>query len=105
MHKKFVELFDALRKQVTSHTERTVRALAQSAAIVVDTSQFLSGVESAWNEMCEQLLTIRGIFLYLDRTYVIHQPDVRSIWDMGLAVFKDNLKSGGPFSHASPSKL
>jgi hypothetical protein len=138
MHKKSVELFEALRKQITAHTERIVRQLAAAAASPTssapstttttptatasastsalapiatasasasagasasgssgDVHSFLSAVDSVWNESCEQLLTVRGIFLYLDRTYVIHQSEVRSIWDMGLSLFRDYLKAPG----------
>jgi cullin-4 len=34
---------------------------------------------------------IRCIFLYLDRTYVIQTPNVKSIWDMGLDLFRTHF--------------
>jgi cullin 4 len=49
-------------------------------------------VDGAWSESCEQLLTVRGIFLYLDRTFVIQQPALKSIWDVGLRLFCDQIK-------------
>lgn len=30
---------------------------------------------------------IRSIFLYLDRKYALQNPNVKSIWDMGLSLF------------------
>lgn len=38
-----------------------------------------------------QMLTIRSIFLYLDRTYVISTMGVRSLFDMGLQLFRNHL--------------
>ena len=49
-------------------------------------SVFLGMVEQIWSDHSEQMLTIRSIFLYLDRSYVIQTPSVRSIWDNGLDV-------------------
>eukprot|EP00741_Cyanophora_paradoxa_P010023 tig00000157_g9709.t1 len=52
---------------------------------------FLAQVESAWQDHCNQMLTIRSIFLYLDRTYVIQTANVRSLWEMGLQLFRKYL--------------
>lgn len=40
-----------------------------------------------------QMLTIRSIFLYLDRTYVITSSSARSLFDMGLDLFRTHLQS------------
>ena len=37
------------------------------------------------------MLTIRQIFLYLDRTYVISTSSVRSLFEMGLQLFGGHL--------------
>lgn len=34
---------------------------------------------------------IRNIFLYLDRTYVLQTPKLKSIWDMGLTLFRETI--------------
>lgn len=34
---------------------------------------------------------IRGIFLYLDRTYVLQNSTISSIWEMGLERFRTNI--------------
>jgi cullin-4 len=39
------------------------------------------------------MLVIRSIALYLDRTYVIQNSGVRSLWDMGLQLFRLNLSA------------
>jgi hypothetical protein len=44
------------------------------------------GTVRCWESHCQQISTIRSIFLYLDRTFVIQSAAVRSLWDMGLQV-------------------
>jgi len=48
-------------------------------------------VDATWHKYCQQMGTIRSIFLYLDRTYVIQNSTVRSLWDMGLGLFRKHL--------------
>ena len=52
---------------------------------------FLEQINECWQDHCSQMLTIRSIFLYLDRTYVISESAVRSIFDMGLQLFRTHL--------------
>ena len=40
---------------------------------------------------CPQMLMIRQIFLYLDRTHVIATTATRSLFDMGLALLRKHL--------------
>ena len=53
--------------------------------------RFLDQMNQCWQDYCSQMLTIRSIFLYLDRTYVISDSSVRSIFDMGLRLFRTHL--------------
>lgn len=58
-------------------------------------------VEKTWEDLCAQMLTIRQIFLYLDRAYVISASGVRSLFEMGLQLFRNHLAAhpevrGGP---------
>jgi len=52
---------------------------------------FLKKVNHHWSSHCEQMLMIRSIFLFLDRTYVLQNPNVNSIWDMGLNLFRHHI--------------
>ena len=56
-----------------------------------DCELFLEEMNECWQDHCSQMLTIRSIFLYLDRTYVISDAAVRSIFDMGLSLFRVHL--------------
>lgn len=44
-----------------------------------------------WQDHTSQLIMIRSIFLYLDRTFVLQTPGLPAIWDMGLALFRSFL--------------
>ena len=44
---------------------------------------FLAHVDRVWQEHCEQMNTVRNIFLYLDRSYALQTPGIRSLWDLG----------------------
>lgn len=48
-------------------------------------------VAACWKDHCDQMLIIRSIFLYLDRTYVISTSGVRSLFEMGLQLFGGHL--------------
>lgn len=48
-------------------------------------------VSSMWEDYCSQMLLIRSIFLYLDRTYVMTLPGLRSLVDTGLVSLRQHL--------------
>lgn len=48
-------------------------------------------MDACWLSHCQQMIMIRSIFLYLDRTYVLQNPTVHSIWDMGLDLFRNHI--------------
>ena len=43
-------------------------------------SEFLTLVHNVWHNHCQTMILIRQIFLYLDRTFVLHTNGVLSIW-------------------------
>lgn len=98
-HKMSAKLFELLQEQCKTHLIEISKQLQQSQNI--DTLSFLSQLEKLWKDHCTQIRIIRDIFLYLDRTYVIHEVDVKSIWDMGLNLFRDQVI----FSQYNPSLI
>lgn len=64
---------------------------------------FLEQMNQCWQDHCSQMLTIRSIFLYLDRTYVISDSAVRSIFDMGLRLFQLHLATHPEVSGINPT--
>ncbi|CAI0548495.1 unnamed protein product [Linum tenue] len=90
LHKMGGSLYQRIEKECEAHISAALQSLVgQSPDLLV----FLSLVERCWQDFCDQMLMIRGIALYLDRTYVKQTPNVRSLWDMGLQLFRRHLSS------------
>lgn len=67
-------VYDRLRAVCEQHIEARLEALLGQTP---DTHAFLGLVQACWADHCEQMLTLRSIFLYLDRTYVMQVPSRR----------------------------
>eukprot|EP00250_Pteridium_aquilinum_P020559 c24859_g8_i3 orf=217-2634(-) len=88
LHKMAGNLYNRLQQECEMHIAAKMQSLVgQSPDAVV----FLSLVERSWQDHCDQMLMIRSIALYLDRTYVIQNSNARSLWDMGLQLFRKHL--------------
>ncbi|RYR49053.1 hypothetical protein Ahy_A07g035342 [Arachis hypogaea] len=60
-----------LYQQIETECEAHISTALQSlVGQILDFVIFLSLVERCWQDLCDQILMIRGIALYLDRTYV-----------------------------------
>ena len=77
MHKMAANLYVKLEAVCEAHIERCVGSLVGGSQ---DPSVFLSCVEKAWSDHCDQMGLIRNLFLYLDRTYVLQTASVTSLW-------------------------
>jgi hypothetical protein len=83
-------VYENLQKECESHIFRQVDSLCEQMQ-VSDHGAFLAHVDRVWQEHCEQMNTVRNIFLYLDRSYALQTPGVRSLWDLGLDLFRKRL--------------
>merc|ERR1711963_591235 len=54
----------------------------------MDKLVFMKRMNECWSGHCRQMIMIRSIFLFLDRTYVLQHPSVMSIWELGLDTFR-----------------
>lgn len=80
----------AMHMQVCdTHTSTQLQQLASSQTS--SSVLFLEQMNECWQDHCSQMLIIRSIFLYLDRTYVISDSAACSIFDMGLRLFRVHL--------------
>ncbi|KAL2498970.1 Cullin-4 [Abeliophyllum distichum] len=96
LHKMGGSLYRRIENECESYISAALQSLVgQSQDLVV----FLSLVEKCWQDFCDQMLMIRGIALYLDRTYVKQTPNVRSLWDMGLQLFRKHLSLASEVEH------
>ncbi|NXY09012.1 CUL4B protein, partial [Pteruthius melanotis] len=59
----------------------------------LDSVLFLKKIDKCWQDHCRQMIMIRSIFLFLDRTYVLQNSMLPSIWDMGLELFRTHIIS------------
>ncbi|KAK1305136.1 Cullin-4 [Acorus calamus] len=102
LHKMGGNLYKRIQEECETHISAALESLVgQSPDLVV----FLSLVEKCWQDLCDQLLMIRGIALYLDRTYVKQNPTVRSLWDMGLQLFRKHLSMSPEVEHKTVTGL
>jgi len=81
-------VYDRLRAECEQHIESRLETLLGQTP---DVLAFLTLVQACWTDHCEQMLTLRCIFLYLDRTYVMQAATKKSLWDMGLQIFRTHL--------------
>lgn len=89
IHKRTDALYTQLYSQCEIHTVQTIQELA--AQMTMEPVPFLSIIQKVWKNHCDQMNIIRCIFLYLDRTYVMQNTKMRSLWAMGLHLFRTNL--------------
>ncbi|KAH7568571.1 hypothetical protein JRO89_XS06G0016500 [Xanthoceras sorbifolium] len=102
LHKMGGSLYQRIEKECEAHISAAIHSLVgQSPDLVV----FLSLVERCWQDLCNQMLMIRGIALVLDRTYVKQTQNVRSLWDMGLQLFRKYLSSYSEVEHKTVTGL
>ncbi|KAF9684160.1 hypothetical protein SADUNF_Sadunf04G0088800 [Salix dunnii] len=102
LHKMGGSLYLRIEKECEAHISAALQSLVgQSPDLVV----FLKLVEECWHDLCDQMLMIRSIALYLDRTYVKQTPSARSLWDMGLQLFRKHLSLSPEVEHKTVTGL
>jgi cullin-4 len=95
-------LYQRIEKECEVHISAALQSLVgQSQDLVV----FLSLVERCWQDHCDQMLMIRDIALWLDRTYVKQNSSIRSLWDMGLQLFRKHLSLSPEVQHKTVTGL
>uniref|UniRef100_A0A8C2TRI3 Cullin 4A n=1 Tax=Coturnix japonica TaxID=93934 RepID=A0A8C2TRI3_COTJA len=83
-----------LYKQLRQVCEDHVKAqILQCCTDSLDSLLFLKKINKCWQDHCRQMIMIRSIFLFLDRTYVLQNSMLPSIWDMGLELFRNHVIS------------
>uniref|UniRef100_A0A8C7C400 Cullin-4B n=1 Tax=Neovison vison TaxID=452646 RepID=A0A8C7C400_NEOVI len=80
-----------LYKQLRQICEDHIKAQIHQDSL--DSVLFLKKIDRCWQNHCRQMIMIRSIFLFLDRTYVLQNSMLPSIWDMGLELFRAHIIS------------
>ncbi|XP_027864536.1 cullin-4B [Xiphophorus couchianus] len=84
-HKISAKLYKQLRTVCEDHIKAQIDQFREDA---LDSVLFLKKIDKCWQDHCRQMIMIRSIFLFLDRTYVLQNSMLPSIWDMGLELFR-----------------
>ena len=93
LHKKADALYSLLNAKCEHHIAAMLSPLR--AELDTEVGMWLSRVCSVWQSHCTQMLTLRSVFLYLDRTFVIHLQSQPSLWEMGLQIFAAHFTADG----------
>ncbi|RWS04501.1 cullin-4A-like protein [Dinothrombium tinctorium] len=89
-HKNAAQLYSYLESLCEKHVKHNI---TQFTTGDMDSLTFLKLMDNCWQAHCRQMIMIRSIFLFLDRTYVLQNASILSIWDMGLEMFRNYIIS------------
>lgn len=83
-------LYKQLRQVCEDHVQAQLKQFREES---LDNLSFLKRMNRCWQDHCRQTIMIRSIFLFLDRTYVLQNSLLPSIWDTGLELFRTHIVS------------
>ncbi|XP_017839867.1 cullin-4A [Drosophila busckii] len=86
-HKMDAQLYTKLMELTEQHVKRNIK-MKELTGGSLDKLILLEKINYWWLSFCQQMIMIRSIFLYMDRTYVLQNSSIHSIWDMGLDLFR-----------------
>ncbi|XP_063793295.1 cullin-4B [Pseudophryne corroboree] len=89
-YKISANLYKQLRQICEDHIKAQIHQFREDS---LDSVLFLKKIDKCWQDHCRQMIMIRSIFLFLDRTYVLQNSMLPSIWDMGLDLFRNHIIS------------
>lgn len=87
-YKMDAQLYNKLYQLTEAHVQSQIDPFLEDN---MDKLLYLKSMNKCWQSHCDLMVMIRSIFLYLDRTYVLQNPTVHSIWDMGLDLFRKHI--------------
>ncbi|KAI8975613.1 Cullin [Mycotypha africana] len=87
-YEKASYVYQKIHDQLSAYVQNQLQLLSTES--LTDTA-FCETVYSLWIKYTNQIVQIRCIFLYLDRTYFAHNTKYGSIWDMAIDIFKSNI--------------
>ncbi|NXS20550.1 CUL4A protein, partial [Mystacornis crossleyi] len=96
-YKVSATLYKQLRQACEEHVKAQILQFREYPFVMrrnsLDSLLFLKKINKCWQDHCRQMIMIRSIFLFLDRTYVLQNSMLPSIWDMGLELFRNHIIS------------
>uniref|UniRef100_A0A8C1BGH6 Cullin 4A n=2 Tax=Cyprinus carpio TaxID=7962 RepID=A0A8C1BGH6_CYPCA len=88
-------LYKQLRQVCEDHIQAQIHQFREYPSSSLDSLSFLKRMNRCWQDHCSQTIMIRSIFLFLDRTYILQNSLLPSIWDTGLELFRTHIVSDG----------
>ena len=85
----YKKLCETCTRDISSRVKEPLLQTADTASAV----EVLDAVVQAWATWSKQIETIRSIFFYLDRSYLLHSPIHPAIDEMGTNEFRNNIFS------------
>ncbi|NWT97615.1 CUL4B protein, partial [Urocynchramus pylzowi] len=92
-YKISANLYKQLRQICEDHIKAQIHQFREYPFLSLQCVLFLKKIDKCWQDHCRQMIMIRSIFLFLDRTYVLQNSMLPSIWDMGLELFRTHIIS------------
>ncbi|XP_036105398.1 cullin-4A isoform X3 [Molossus molossus] len=87
-HKVSPTLYKQLRQVCEDHVQAQILQFREDS---LDSVLFLKKINTCWQDHCRQMIMIRSIFLFLDRTYVLQNSMLPSIWKPLIACVEKQL--------------
>ena len=78
-------LSQRLEVLIDEHTRNILQQFNQND---LEQMHFLRQMNECWKSNCHQLFKIKGIYLFLDRKYVLSESNIMSIWVLGIERFR-----------------
>uniref|UniRef100_A0A673G184 Cullin-4A n=1 Tax=Sinocyclocheilus rhinocerous TaxID=307959 RepID=A0A673G184_9TELE len=89
-------LYKQLRQVCEDHVQAQIHQFREyPSSVMGHFLLFLKRMNRCWQDHCSQTIMIRSIFLFLDRTYILQNSLLPSIWDTGLELFRTHIVSDG----------
>ncbi|KAI8089524.1 cullin [Halteromyces radiatus] len=87
LYGKSKDLYDYLKSALDRHIQQEKEILVAES----DHDAFLFTLDTHWNRLCDQLVTIRNVFMELDRRFVLSETSYTSIIHLGKQLFKKSI--------------
>lgn len=79
------QLSEKLETLIDAHSRSLLDQFKQDDLKMIP---FLKKMNDCWKKNCQQLTMIKGIFLYLDRKFILPDKSMIAIWDLGIERFR-----------------
>ncbi|KAL8843212.1 MAG: hypothetical protein Q9176_002165 [Flavoplaca citrina] len=83
------QLYKSLREKCHEGIKTYIEKPLLAQASTLDDAAMLGAVMGAWETWNSRLKTIRSIYFFLDRSYLLNSPSLPSIEEMGTIEFRD----------------